>query len=74
MKRTFVPLALALMLGAPTLQAQAAQDAGKGRPNAECRRRCDGSGKATCKGHGMRKQDGTGPRGGTTACPKTPAK
>lgn len=78
MKRTLILTALALAaMATPELHAQRA---GKGRPG--CTPTCEGQQlrkrDGSCptpgqgKGMGQRKQDGTGPRGGTDACPKTP--
>lgn len=73
MKRILYLAPILLLLGAlaaPSLQAQS----GRGKGQQDRLRKRDGS----CttpgqgRGQGVRKQDGTGPRGGTAACPRTP--
>lgn len=76
MKRTLILAALVLAaMATPELHAQRA---GKGRPG--CKPTCEGQqlrkrdGSCPTPGQckGQRKQDGTGPKGGTPDCPKTP--
>ncbi len=80
----FAPILLVLSaLAAPALHGQT--PAGPGKRQGQQLRKRDGScttpgqgraqgrGKGQGRGQGIRKQDGTGPRAGTAACPKTPA-
>jgi len=80
----FAPILLVLgALAMPALQGQTPAGTGKGQGQ-QLRKR-DGScatpgqgqgqgrGKRQGRAQGVRKQDGTGPRAGTAACPKTPA-
>lgn len=73
------PIVLALgVLVAPPLQAQSPASPGKGqgqqlrKRDGSCAKPGMGRGQGRGKGQGIRKQDGTGPRAGTAACPKTP--
>ena len=77
MKRILLIAPVLVLLGsltAPELNAQSGRGRGNGQGQHDCLRKRDGS----CttpgqgRGKGVRKQDGTGPRGGTADCPKTP--
>jgi hypothetical protein len=80
MKRILCLTPTILLLGilaAPSLQAQNAAGQGTGKAQCQQLRKRDGSCATPGQGRGQRgqgvcKQDGTGPRGGTAACPKTP--
>ncbi|GEM_PF-6596325 len=68
-------LAIPLILGAlPDLSAQTPANPGQGQPTQERLHKRDGSCKRAKQGRGQRKLDGTGPRAGTPACPRTPRK
>lgn len=83
MKRILFVAPILLLLAAfaaPELQAQQGQGPRRGQGQQAQLKKRDGSrttpgqcqGKS--RGQGVRKQDSTGPRAGTAACPKTPTK
>ena len=81
MKRILIIAPVLLLLGilsAPDLQAQSGRGRGNCQGQQDRLHKRDGScttpgqGRGQGGGQGVRKQDGTGPRGGTADCPKTP--
>jgi len=82
MRRSLVIAPVLFVFGAIAASAlQAEPPAAPGKAQGQQLRKRDGScttpgkgrGEGRGKGQGVRKQDGTGPRAGTAACPKTPA-
>lgn len=77
MKRILLIAPVLFLLGAfaaPDLHAQCGKGRGHGQGQHDrlCKRDGSCASPGQGRGQGVRKQDGTGPRGGTADCPKTP--